>query len=226
MPIKHEVAQGEEEWFNLRLGIPTASEFKNIITAKTMVMSKSADAYANLKIAEIMTGEMQGVFEPTYWMQRGSIMEIEARNSYELINDVETQRGGFITTDDGAFGCSPDFLVGNDGMGEIKCLSGKHHVAHLLTDEVKADHIPQIQGQLFVAEREWCDYWMYHPDMPRVGVRTYRDDKFIARLKDCLDQFRDMMNEKIERLQSLDRWQVMPPRTQKPKDDQPTYMAG
>ena len=208
--IKHEVAQGEEEWFKLRLGIPTASEFGKIITPARGDYSKQAEDYANLKVAEIMTGEMQGIFEPTYWMERGQLLEIEARESYEFTNDVVTERGGFITTDDGAYGCSPDFLIDDGkGMGEIKCLMAKNQVAYLLGEDIKREHKPQIQGQLLISEREYVDYWMYHPVMPRVAIRQYRDDAYISRMEAALKQFRDLMGEKIIQLQQKGRWQIM-----------------
>ena len=69
---------------------------------------------------------------------------------------------------------------------------------YLVKQEVQPDHLPQVQGQLWISEREWCDWWMYHPDLPRVAIRTYRDETYIKDLTDCLEQFRDMMSAKIE----------------------------
>ena len=79
MAIYHyDIDQGSESWFRLRMGIPTASEFKKIITPKTMKLSSQAHDYAILKLAEIMTGEYQGIQEPTYYMDRGKLLENEA----------------------------------------------------------------------------------------------------------------------------------------------------
>lgn len=221
--IFHDVAQGSPEWHVLRLGVPTASEFCKIITPKTMQLSKQADEYANLKIAEMMTGEPQGLLQPTYAMERGKAMEVEARDAYEFTNNVTVQNGGFITDDKGHVGCSTDFLVGDDGSGEIKCLFAKSHIKHLIEQEVKPEHMPQVQGQLMIAEREWCDWWMYHPDLPRVGIRTYRDEVYIKKLSQCIDSFRDLMNEKIEKLQAMDCFEIRQPVLEEP---QSTYMAG
>ena len=209
--IHYDIAQGEPEWFNLRLGIPTSSEFSKIITPKTLKLSKQAEEYAELKIAEIMTGATQGILQPTYAMERGRAMEVEARDAYEFTENVTVKRGGFFTDDGGHFGCSPDFLVDEDGSGEIKCLFAKNHVKHLINQEVKAEHMPQIQGSLLIAERSWCDWWMYHPDLPRVKIRTYRDDTYIKELEQCLDSFRDMMSNKIAKLQEMDCWQTIQP---------------
>lgn len=203
----NDIDQGSSDWFNLRMGIPTASEFKKIITPKTMKLSSQAYDYAILKLAEIMTGEYQGIQEPTYYMERGKLLENEAIEAYEFTNDVKVQRIGFVTTDDKAFGASPDFLVGENGCGENKCLKAENHLKYLLKyDEIKSDHMPQVQGQLYIAEREWCDWNIYHPTLPRHSVRIYRDEVYIKQLANCLNEFRDMMNEFILTLQSRDQW--------------------
>ncbi len=208
MAIYHyDVEQGSETWFNLRLGIPTASEFSKIMTPAKMELSKQADEYALLKLSEIMTGEYQGIFEPTYYMERGKILENEAIEAYEFQNEVKVQRVGFVTDDSKSFGASPDFLVGNDGCGENKCLKGANHLKYLIKyDEIKAEHKTQVQGQLLIAEREWCDWNIYHPTMPRNSVRVYRDEVYIKRLQNCLNDFRDMMNDYIVLLQSRGQW--------------------
>lgn len=193
----------------LRLGKATSSDFGKIITPKTGQLSSQADGYGDEKIAEIMTGEYQGIMEPTYYMERGALMEQEAREAYEFENNVEVSRGGFWTDDNGWFGASPDFLVGEEGIGEIKCLKAKNHVSYLLKQSIQPDYIPQVQGQLFVTGREWCDWYIYHPTMPRETVRIIRDEEYIRKLADALFKFRDDMERKINILKSRGIWQVM-----------------
>lgn len=225
--IYHDVSQGSPEWHMLRMGIPTSSDFGKIITPKTMKLSAQADEYADAKIAEIMTGETQGIQVPTYHMERGTLLEAEARESYEFINNVTVERGGFITDDKGHFGCSPDFRVGNDGCGEIKCLMPKNHVTYLIKQEIAPEHKPQVFGQLHIGEFEWCDWTMYHPDLPRMDIRTYRDETYIKALADCLEQFRDIMGEKIIKLQSRGHFQIKAPIKKIPKYGPADYlMAG
>jgi len=206
MPIHHNVIQGEDAWFEARLGIPTASNFGKIMTPKTMKLSAQAKPYADLKIAELMTGESQGIFEPTFHMRRGQILEVDARRAYEMINGVKTETSGFITNDKKTFGCSPDFLIGDDGCGEIKCLDTKNHVTYMIENVHKAEHTPQIQGQLWVSDRQYCDYWLYHPDLMPVPVRVERDEAYIKELAACMESFRDLMSERIAKLQRLGRW--------------------
>lgn len=195
----YDCVQGEDEWFRLRVGIPTASEFSNIMTPKTRKMAASAVPYAYLKIAEIMTGEPQGLLQPTYWMERGKILEAEAVHLYEMTYDVTLQRGGFITDDNGWFGASPDF-ISPDSTGEIKCLAPKNHVQYLINPRVDPEHMPQVQGQMWLAEKEFSDYWIYHPEMSPIRVRTPRDEPYINDLQSCLNQFRELMNGMIESL--------------------------
>lgn len=208
MAIYHyDIEQGSADWFNARLGIPTASEYKKIITPKTMKLSAQAKDYAILKVSEIMTGEYQGIIEPTYYMERGKLLEQEAIEAYEFTNDVKIQKVGFVTDDNKHFGASPDFLVGENGCGENKCLKAENHLKYLLEfDTIKADHMPQVQGQMLICEREWCDWNIYHPVMPRHTVRVYRDEVYIKQLQSCLNEFRETMNDIIETLKSRGQW--------------------
>lgn len=215
MPVFHyDIEQGTDEWFRVRMGIPTASEYDKIITPVTCQLSSQAQDYARLKVAEIMTGEYQGIMKPTFYMERGKLLETEAIEAYEFSEDVKVQKVGFVTDDERKFGCSPDFLVGENGCGENKCLMAKEHLKWLLLDKAKPEHMPQVMGQLLVCEREWCDWNIYHPTMPRHKIRVYRDEKYIKALATALDNFRDIMNDIIEELQRRDMWQVMGERVQ------------
>jgi len=210
--IHYDVAQGEPEWFSLRIGIPTASEFGKIMTPKTLKLSAQAEEYADAKIAEMMTGQPQtGPMFQTYYMERGQLLEVEAREAYEFTNNVRVTRGGFITDDKGHYGCSPDFLVGDDGMGEIKCLMPKNHITCLISQKVQPDHMPQVQGGLWISGRKWNDWTMYHPELPRFEIRTYRDEAYISSLADCMDQFRTMMSEKIQNLMDRGLFSIAKP---------------
>jgi len=183
--IRHDVEQGTEEWHALRLGIPTASEFAKVITS-TGKASTQMGAYANRLVAEWLTG-LPGGMEPNGWMQRGTELEPEARAAYEFETGEDVGQVGFLTSDDGWIGCSPDGLVGDKGLLELKCPSPGVHVEYLLNNKLPSDYVPQVQGQLMVAEREWCDFYAYHPDMPPVRIRVERDESFIDALRGRLE---------------------------------------
>ena len=206
----HDIDQQSDRWFEIRKGIPTSSEFGKIITPAKQIYSSQAKKYALEKVSEIMTGSSKDKFAPTYYMERGNILENEAIEAYEFAEDVIVKKVGFVTDDKKRFGASPDGLIGDKGCLENKCLDGAQHLEFLLykEDEIKTLHKPQVQGQMLICERDFCDYNLYSPDLPRRTVRTYRDDKFIKNLEGCLDRFRDEMAEIIYQLQQRDLWLV------------------
>lgn len=197
----HSVEQGTDEWRKLRLGIPTSSAFEKLITPGGKP-STQARAYAFQLIAERITGRPADDFQITYWMERGNGLEPDAARAYEFAQEVDTQKVGFITNDAGTIGCSPDRLVlGHPGALEIKCYAPHNHVA-VAVDGFGEKHIPQVQGQLLIGEFEWVDRWAFHPDMPPVRVRTYRDEAYIAKLDTALTSFLDMMNDMEAKLRA------------------------
>lgn len=198
MIIYRELEQGTDDWLRARCGIPTASNFDQIITP-TGKPSSSADRFMNTLLAEWVTG-LPGGMEPTTWMQRGTELEPEARAFYELDRDADVEQVGFITRDDGMIGCSPDGLVDDSGMVELKVPSPGVHVEYLLSQQLPGKYRPQVQGQLLIAEREWVDFMSYSPDMPPVIVRVNRDEAFIQSLSSFLSAFVDKITDKREKL--------------------------
>jgi hypothetical protein len=107
---------------------------------------------------------------------------------------------GFCTLDDGTFGCSPDSLVGDDGMLEIKCPSPAVHVGYLLGDKLPTTYRAQVQSQLFVTGRAWCDFLSYHPDLPPLLVRVEPDPKWHAKFAEELEKFTALLASKMSAL--------------------------
>lgn len=196
--IVHDVIQGSTEWLNLRSGIPTASEFDKIITPGGKP-SKSAEPYRFALLAERMMGHPRIEFM-SRWMDRGSQMEAEAISFYEFQRDVETVKVGFVTNDEGTIGASPDRFVGDNGLLEIKVPSESTHVSYLLKKAVDSAYYPQVQGQLWIAEREFVDILSYHPEMPPALIRVERDDDFIADLRAAVLAFTDVLDEQFSYL--------------------------
>jgi hypothetical protein len=155
----HDVEQGSDEWRRLHLGIPTASEFDKIITAVKGELSKASKEYAYRLIAERLLRapvlELNGIA----YMDRGKALEPLAVRQYEFEHEVETQKVGFVTTDDGRIGCSPDrFVVRASGKGkkrkvqilggvEVKCPAAHTHIGYI-ADGIDVKYRPQVQGQL------------------------------------------------------------------------------
>lgn len=202
MPKFYDVEQGSEQWGLLRMGKPTASDFHKILTTKGK-LSAQANQYENRLIAEIMLMRPIRTIAPTYAMQHGTMKEPEARASYEFINSAKLVHAGFITDDDGYYGCSPDGkIVGANAGVEIKCpLSEEQHITCLIDNQYFIDeHKPQVQGQIFVAKFDYVDMISYHDDFPPVIVRVEPDPIFQENLAEALSKLRENMNRKIERL--------------------------
>jgi len=184
--------QGTAAWLSARLGIPTASEFHRIITAAKGDLSKSARKYAHQLVAETLLGEALDTGIGTLeWIARGKLLEPQAVQHYEFTTDTETRAVGFITTNDGRLGCSPDRLIGQRGGLEIKCAAPATHMGFLI-DGAGDDYKQQVQGQLAIAELEYVDLYAFHPTLPPALIRTNRDEPYIAKMRAALTEFLDM----------------------------------
>lgn len=195
-----ECNQGSIEWFAARAGKPTASNASKLITPTGKPSAQSESLLCNL-LAEIIMGHPIDTVG-TEWMERGRELEPEAVKAYELLTDTTTEKVGFIVNDEETYGCSPDRLVGDNGLLEIKCCSPGVHVAYLLNRRIEQEKFPQIQMQLLVTGREYCDVFAYHPDFPNVNIRVPRDEEYITKLETILSSFTATLAEKRTALQS------------------------
>lgn len=190
--------QTTDEWFDVRKGIPTSSMFATVkANGQGGGDSKTRRKYMLQLIGERITGEVADKFV-SHHMERGRLMEPDARNMYAFMKDAEPQQVGFIRN--GEKGCSPDALVGNDGLLEIKTKLPHLQIDVLLKAKLPPEHRPQVQGQIWVSEREWCDFMSYWPKLPPFIIREYRDDKYIKTLSDGVDQFLSELHELEERI--------------------------
>jgi hypothetical protein len=182
-----ECQQGEPEWFAARLGIPTASEFSTVIAkGKDGGKSVTRRTYMLKLAGELLTGEPMESYTNVH-MERGKEQEDEAREAYELMKDADCQRVGFIINGDK--GCSPDSLIGSDGGLEIKTALPHIQVERLLKGDLPAEHRAQVQGSMWVAERNFWDFVSYCPRLPLLIVRVPRDDGYIATLAGAVKEF-------------------------------------
>lgn len=193
--------QGSPEWFAARMGIPTASEFHTVMASgRGGAESKTRRTYMHKLAGEILTGQPMDSFGNLH-TERGKELEPDARNLYAFMADVEPQTVGFIRN--GQKGCSPDSLVGSDGMVEIKTKLPHLQVDCLLSDRVPPEHRAQCQGALWVAEREWIDFVSYWPGLPLFVTREHRDEEYIAKLAQAVDEFNDELAATVGRIRQL-----------------------
>jgi len=186
----HNVEQGSEEWFALRLGVPSASRFKDLLTP-TGKSSASAEKYMHELLAEKISGKRFDSFD-TFHMKRGRDLEPEAANVFSFQTDLICREIGFVTNDEQTVGCSPDRLIQDLSGLEIKCPMHTTHVKYLIDfhnkNEMPSEYYAQVQGTMMLMDLP--DYWFmsYHPDLPNLIMKIDRDDKYIANLSAAIDK--------------------------------------
>lgn len=179
--------QRSEAWYRARMGIPTASEFDTILTpGRTKTEQKTRQTYMYKLAGEILTGQPMEQ-ATTAAMIRGQELEPEARDLYALLTGAELTPIGFIRN--GRAGCSPDSLIGLDGGLEIKTKAPHLLIDVIRKDEFPAEHMAQVQGTLWLTEREWWDLAVYWPGLPLFVKRVARDECFIKNLASEVERF-------------------------------------
>lgn len=192
--------QRTPEWYSCRLGLPTASVFHTVMAkGKEGGSSLTRRSLLYSLAGEIMTGQPAESYE-SLEMIRGREMEAEARDLYAFVTDGQIRQVAFIRN--GSKGCSPDSLVGDKGMLEIKTKKPSVLIEALLRDDPPPEHKAQLQGNLWVAEREWIDFFAYWPLMPPCQHRVYRDEAYIRTISDAIDAFNDELHHLVARLSS------------------------
>lgn len=195
-----ECEQGTEAWFAARAGIPTASRFSTVLASgRGGGESKTRRKYMLQLAGERITGKPMETYSNGH-MERGKEQEQEARDLYAMLKDTDPQQVGFIRR--GNAGASPDALIGADGLLEIKTKLPDLQIEVLLADDVPAEHIAQIQGQLWVTCREWCDFVSYSPGLPPFIRRCYRQEPYIARLSAAVGEFNEELAGVIEQIRN------------------------
>ena len=174
--IHDDVVQGSDEWHAMRCGLLTASEMKLVITPSKLQIAKNDKCRAHAY--ELAAQRITGYVEPQYItdaMMRGHEDEIHAADLYAE-KYAPVQECGFITQDfvgGMVLGFSPDRLVGDDGLIEIKSRSQKYQMQTVSNDEVPVEHIPQVQTGMLISGRKWCDYVSYCSGMPMYVKRVH-----------------------------------------------------
>jgi hypothetical protein len=202
-PLVFDCEQNSEKWYGCRAGVITASEF-HIVKAQGKTAGSPSETrrkYMLQLVGETIAGVSPFERYKNGAMNRGHDYEAEARDYYSLVTGNQVTRIGFIRS--GYVGCSPDGLIGDDGLHEIKTKQYDLHLECLLRDEVPAAHIPQLQGALMVTRRKWADFTSYSPGLPVFIKRVYRDEAYIAMLNVECARFWSEMQELVARVRGL-----------------------
>ena len=198
--------QRTNEWYLARLGKVTASKIADVIARTKSGFSTSRENYKAQLVAEIMTGKPYEGFKSAA-MQDGIDREPAARQRYADSVFEDVTEVGFVDHPDilGA-GCSPDGLVGDDGIIEIKCPNTATYLEILLTDNIPLKWNTQIQMQLDCTGRKWCDFVCYDPRMPE-GAQLYvqrveRDEIFIATMREMIITFIKELHDDVQQIKA------------------------
>lgn len=201
-----DIIQGSPEWFAIRCGKVTASRVADVVARTKTGWGASRANYMAELVAERLTGAVaEGYTSPA--MQWGTDTEAEARRAYEFYRDVDVVAAGFILHPRiGQSGASPDGLVSDDGLVEIKCPNTATHIDTLLSATVPSKYATQMQWQMACTGRRWCDFVSFDPRMPeamRLFVRRVQwDSEAIADLEKLVTAFLEELDAKVAALRT------------------------
>lgn len=201
------VEQGSEAWIQQRLGKATASRIADIIATTKSGYSTSRANYAAELITERLTDTPASDYKNAA-MQWGTENEPLARRAYEFFRERTVEQVGFIDHPTIEMsGASPDGLIGADGLVEIKCpYKTAIHINTLLSEKIPSEYITQMQWQMCVTGRQWCDFVSFDPRMPDTmklfTKREPRDNMVIDRLEKEVKLFLKEVDETIRKLQN------------------------
>jgi len=190
--------QGSDEWFAVKRGKVSASHFSEVL---------NKGAGRGLYMRKLAAERLTGLTEQGYSnkaMEFGVETEAEAKEYYSQSTGIDVELVGFVEVNDWV-GCSPDGLIGDDGLIEVKCPLGSTHIDYIIKNKLPAGYVPQVQGQLWVTDRKWCDFVSYVPSMtskPAHIIRVKREEDYIDELIWKVDKFVEELKKLIAKIEA------------------------
>lgn len=199
--ILSEFEQGTDEWMSERVGIPTASNFDKIVTSKGGKSTQSA-AFMNTLLGEWATG-LKASVKQTEWMERGVMLEEEARVAYEFLTNSHVKQVGLCFKDESKnVGASPDGLLETKGL-EIKCPAPGTHISYLLNQKLPSKYVAQVQGSMWVTGKDEWDFCSYHPDIKPLVITIQADIEMQKKIDEIINEFINEMLLKRQQIVNL-----------------------
>ena len=198
------IIQGTTEWKQLRLGKVTASRVSDVMSKGKSGESASRKNYRTELVVQRLTGEPGESFTNSA-MEWGTNNEPFARAAYEVLTKRCVMQIPFVNhLTIPNFGCSPDGMISTDGLIEIKCPNSTTHIEYLLDGKPPTKYVPQMQCQMAVTGRKWCDFVSYDPRLPEdlqlFVVRLERDDEYIKAMEEEVTKFLDEVETMYKQL--------------------------
>lgn len=199
--------QGSDEWLKARCGLVTASRISDVMAKTKTGESASRKNYRAQLVAERISGRPTESFTSAA-MQWGTDNEPFARAAYELLRNVDVDEVGLVPHPEIVMsGASPDGLVGDDGLIEIKCPNTATHIDYAITGKAPSDYQYQMLWQMECTGRQWCDFASYDPRMPDgmklFVTRIQRDEEKIAEIKIEVIKFLAEVEAQIAQLREI-----------------------
>lgn len=199
------IEQGSDEWLLLRAGVISGSKISHMMAKGD---GKTRDKYRTQLAIERMTGTPVKMDFKSAAMIKGNVDEPLAREYYEFLNDVDARQVTFAhhpTLKN--CGVSPDSLIGDEGLLEIKCPNMETHVNYLLTKKIPTNYLLQVYWEMACTGRQWCDWMSYCKELPihlrSLIIRVYRDEKKIHELESAAWIFDEEIEQLIIKLRTL-----------------------
>ncbi len=217
----HDCTQGSVEWTKLHFGIPTASGLNNLLTPEfELRKGELPKTYVYKKVAEKLQGRpLIDLSASSFMLEQGMIVEEEARPWYALEYDKKIKQVGFITTDDGRFGCSPDGLIRSDdcdsehfqildGLGydcglEIKSPAAHTHCKYLCMGVLPKEYVAQVYGSMFATRFKRWIFVSYRRGFPALVLEIYRDEKAMSAIAKAVDSFHEEFDRAMQRILNI-----------------------
>jgi putative phage-type endonuclease len=201
------IEQGSAEWLAIRLGKVTASRITDVLAKGKSGEAATREDYRTELVVQRLTNEPGESFTNAA-IEHGINTEPMARIAYEAHANVFVEQVAFVDHPTIEwFGCSPDGLVGETGLLEIKCPASKTHIKYLLGGKPPAKYVPQMQCQMAVTGREWCDFVSYDPRLPEdlqlFVVRLERDVSYIMAMEEEVSKFLGEVSEMYSKLKEI-----------------------
>ncbi len=207
----HDFQQGTLEWTLLHFGIPTASGLDNLLTPEfELRKGEMPKTYVYKKVAEKLQGRpLIDLSASSFMLEQGMIVESEARPWYALEYDKKIRQVGFITTDDGRFGCSPDGIIEDSGTPdndcglEIKSPAAYTHVKYLVNGVLPKEYVAQVYGSMYATGFKKWIFISYRRGFPALVLEIYQTDKAIEMIQAAIHGFHFDFDRAMQRISNI-----------------------